>query len=162
VEYTRPDDRLAVLEERVRLLEDQLAIQRLINTWGPAVDTGRSREAAGIWTEDGILQSDVSLLEGPSAVAAMVEGEGQQELIRQGCAHVQAFPLVRVDGDSATATSYSHVYRHTPDGGHEVWRVSANRWEFRRTPSGWRVTRRVVQVIDGGPKARELLSGALG
>jgi ketosteroid isomerase-like protein len=153
---------LAALEQRVRLLEDQLAIHRLIHTWGPAVDSGHSSAAAGIWTEDGILQSDLSFLGGRSAVAAMVESDGQQELIRQGCAHVQSFPLVTVDGDRATATGYSRVYRHNGGGGYEVWRVSANRWELRRTPNGWRVTRRVNQVIDGGPRARELLKQALG
>ena len=41
------DDRLAALEARVRLLEDQLAVQQLLNRWGPAVDTGESAAAAG-------------------------------------------------------------------------------------------------------------------
>lgn len=151
---------MAALEERVRLLEDQLAIHRLVNSWGPAVDTGDSRAAAALWAEEGVLESDLSHLIGPDAVAAMVESEGQQSLIRQGCAHVQGFPLVTIDGDVATATGYSRVYRYL-DGAHEIWRVSANRWEFRRTPSGWRITRRVNHVIDGGPEARELLNRGL-
>jgi hypothetical protein len=156
----REAERLAALEERVRLLEDQLAVQRLVNTWGPAVDTGDSGAAAAIWADDGVLESDLSHLVGPDAVAAMVESDGQQELIRQGCAHVQAFPLVTIDGDTATATGYSRVYRYLK-GAHEIWRVSANRWEFRRTPSGWRVTRRQNHVIDGGPEAQELLNRGL-
>jgi ketosteroid isomerase-like protein len=156
----READRLAALEERVRLLEDQLAVQRLVNTWGPAVDTGDSGAAAALWADDGVLESDLSHLVGPDAVAAMVESDGQQELIRQGCAHVQAFPLVTIDGDTATATGYSRVYRYLK-GAHEIWRVSANRWEFRRTPNGWRVTRRQNHVIDGGPEAQELLNRGL-
>jgi ketosteroid isomerase-like protein len=160
VERTGPEDRQAALEERVRLLEDQLAIHRIVNSWGPAVDTGDSRAAAELWADEGVLESDLSHLVGPEAVAAMVESEGQQSLIRQGCAHVQAFPLVTIDGDVATATGYSRVYRYL-DGAHEIWRVSANRWEFRRTESGWRVTRRVNHVIDGGPEAQELLNRGL-
>jgi ketosteroid isomerase-like protein len=148
------------LEERVRLLEDQLAIHRLVNSWGPAVDTGDSAAAAALWAEDGVLESDLSRLVGPDAVAAMVESDGQQSLIRDGCAHVQAFPLVTVDGDSAVATGYSRVYRFK-DGAHEIWRISANRWEFRRTADGWRIARRVNHVIDGGPEARDLLNGGL-
>jgi hypothetical protein len=153
-------DRLTALEQRVRVLEDHLAILRLINTWGPAVDTGHGEAAASLWTDDGILESDLSHLVGPGAVAAMVASEGQQALIRDGSAHVPAFPVVAVEGDQATATGYTWVYRHRPEG-YEVWRVSANQWEFRRTAGVWRVARRTTQVIDGGPKAQELLRGAL-
>jgi hypothetical protein len=69
---------------------------------------------------------------------------------------VPTAPIVFVDDDRATAIAYSQVYLHT-DHGHEVWRVSANRWEFRRTEEGWRVTRRVNRVIDGNPAAHAIL-----
>jgi hypothetical protein len=140
--------RVAALETRVRQLEDHLAVMRLINSWGPAVDTGSSQEAADLWDQDGVLDSDLSRLEGPAAVRAMVESEGQRALIAQGCAHVQSAPVITVDGDRATATAYSQVLLHTQDG-HEVWRVSANHWECRRTPDGWRLTTRLNRVIDG-------------
>jgi ketosteroid isomerase-like protein len=153
-------DRLAAVEARLGLVEDQLAVQRLINSWGPAVDTGNSEAAAALFAEDGILESDLSYLIGPAAVAAMVLGEGHQALIADGSAHVPATPVITIDGDTATATGYTRVYRHTPEG-YEVWRVSANRWEFRRTADGWRVTRRTTQVVDGGPKAAEILSKAI-
>ena len=160
---TAPDDRLvarlAELESRVRQLEDQLTVVRLINSWGPAVDTGSSEEAGALWHEGGVLESDMSRLEGPAAVVAMVESDGQQSLIAHGCAHVQSAPLVTVDGDRAVAIAYSQVYLHA-DNGHEVWRVSANRWECQRTPDGWRLTRRVNRVIDGEPAARSVLARA--
>jgi hypothetical protein len=152
--------RLAALEGRVALLEDQLALLHLINRWGPAVDTGSSRQAGDLWDEDGVLESDLSRLEGPAAVVAMVESDGQQALIRQGCAHVQSAPVVRVEGDRAVVIAYSQVFLHA-DTGHEVWRVSANRWECRRTPDGWRLTRRVNRVIDGAAAARSVLAQAL-
>jgi ketosteroid isomerase-like protein len=157
---TGSEEQQAALEERVSSLEDQLAIHRLVNSWGPAVDTGDSAAAATLWAEDGVLESDLARVVGPDAVAAMVESDAQQSLIRDGCAHVQAFPLVTVDGDRAVATGYSRVYRFK-DGAHEIWRISANRWEFRRTSEGWRITRRVNHVIDGGPEARELLNRGL-
>jgi ketosteroid isomerase-like protein len=162
LETTELQDRLSALEDRVRLLEDQLAIHRLINTWGPAVDGDNPAAAAAIWAEDGVLLSDMkqTRLDGPAAVARMVRDVGHQELIRAGSAHIQAFPLVTVDGDTAKAIGYSRVYLHKNGGGHEVWRVSANRWDFRRTSQGWRVSRRVNQVIDGDPKAREVLNQA--
>jgi hypothetical protein len=151
--------RLAALEGRVRQLEDQLAIVRLINSWGPAVDTGSSEEAGALWEESGVLESDMSRLEGPAAVVAMVQSDGQQSLIERGCAHVQSAPIVTVDGDRAVAIAYSQVFLRADDG-HEVWRVSANRWECQRTSSGWRLTRRVNRVIDGEPAARSVLERA--
>jgi ketosteroid isomerase-like protein len=152
-------DRVAALEARVRLLEDKLAIQQLITAWGPAVDTGNSGAAASLFTEDCVLESDLSYLVTPAAILAMVRGEGHQALIRDGSAHIPATAIVNVEGDRATAIGYTRVYRHTPDG-YEVWRVSANNWEFRRTPDGWRVVRRIAQVIDDTGKANELLSRA--
>jgi SnoaL-like domain len=161
VEHAELAARVVSLEERVRLLEDHVAVLRLVNSWGPAVDTGSADSAGALWTEDGVLESDLSRLEGPGDVVAMVESDGQHALIAQGCAHVQTAPVVDVEGDRATAVAYSQVYLHS-DEGHRVWRVSANQWDFRRTPSGWRVTRRTNRVIDGGPEARAVLERALG
>jgi len=155
------EDRIAALEARVRMLEDQLAVQQLLHRWGPAIDTGDSAAAAAIWTDEGVLGWEISSLDGPAGVAAMVESDGQQALIDQGCAHVQAFPLITVDGDRAVATGYSRVYLHQDDDSYAIWRVSANRWELTRTTDGWRATRRTNHVIDGGPEARELLRGGL-
>lgn len=164
VEDAGLEERVAVLEGRVRMLEDHVVIMRLINSWGPAVDTGASEAAGDLFDEDGVLESDLSRLEGPADVVAMVESEGQQALIRRGCAHVQTAPLVTIEGDVATATTYSQVYLHAEDAGsgHEVWRVSANRWEFRRTRGGWRVTLRANRVIDGSGDSHDILVGGLG
>jgi ketosteroid isomerase-like protein len=156
VEDAELQARLAALEEQVRRLEDQVAVHRLINTWGPAVDTGQAEAAAALFSEDAVLQSDMSHLTGPAAIADMVRSDGQQALIDQGSAHIPAFPVVDIDGDTARAIGYSRVYLHT-DEGYEVWRVSANYWEFTRTLDGWRVSRRTNHVIDGGPQAQQLL-----
>jgi hypothetical protein len=155
------EDRLAGLERRVQRLEDEVAVLRLVNSWGPAVDTGSSEAAAALWHEDGVLESDLSHLQGPGAIFAMVETDAQQALITQGCAHVQSAPIVRIDGDEAEAVTYSQVYLHA-DEGHAVWRVSANLWQFGRTPEGWRVTRRANRVIDGSTEAHDILARALG
>jgi hypothetical protein len=144
------------LERRVHMLEDHVAILRIINSWGPAVDTGTSHAAGALFDAGGELESDLSRLEGPAAVVAMVESDAQQAMIQRGCAHVQTAPLITVAGDHATAIAYSQVYLHA-EHGHDVWRVSANRWEFRRTSKGWRITRRVNRVIDGNRAAHEIL-----
>jgi hypothetical protein len=154
-------DRLVALEDRIRFLEDSAELNRLVASWGPAADTANGTAASWFWTEDAVLETETHRLDGAAGVRAMIDGEGQQALVRQGCAHVQSLPVVRIDGDDAMAINYGRVYRHAEDG-YEIWRVSVNCWEFRRTADGWRVTRRKVHVIDGGPESRELLSRAIG
>lgn len=150
-------DELTDLRARVRCLEDEAEIYRLICSWGLAADIGDGAAAGSLWTDDGVLQAEDSEVAGREAVSAMIDSDGQQDLVRQGCAHVQGYPVVKVDGDQATATNYSQVYLHS-DTGYGIWRVTANHWQFRRTPQGWRVKRRTAHVIDGGPEAQRLLA----
>jgi hypothetical protein len=163
------EEALDALHERVRQLEDQLALQRIVSTYGPAMDTGSGDECGALWAEDGVyefaVQTDegtaVHTAHGPAGVKGMCEADFQQDLIRHGCAHIMATPLLEITGDTAVATGYSRVYRHDA-GGFSVWRVSANRWEFKREPDGWRVTRRSNRMIDGDPDARRILRRGLG
>ena len=153
---------MVTLETRVRQLEDHLAVMRLDQQLGPSGRHGKeSAWLLNSWDEDGVLDSDLSRLEGPGRSVAMVESDGQRALIARGCAHVQSAPVITVDGDQAAATAYSQVFVHNQEG-HEVWRVSANHWECRRTPGGWRLTRRLNRVIDGTADSSAVLVHALG
>ncbi len=153
--------RIAALEARVRDLEDRLEILHLISTWGPAADIGDGGAASAIWTDDAVLETELGSIEGADGIGAMIDGKEQEALVQRGCAHVQGLPRVRIDGDRATAINYGRVYLHG-DAGYEIWRVSANLWDFRRTGIGWRASRRRVHVIDGGPEARDLLREGIG
>lgn len=147
------------MEDRIRRIEDELEIRRLVSAYGPAVDSGDAAAVAALWTEDGVYDTDAALLEGRSGITAMVEGEHHQQLIANGAAHVLGAPHVVIDGDRAVVTQYSRVFRHTGDG-FEPWRVAANRWELARTPEGWRATYRTVRLINGSEEARSLLRRA--
>jgi hypothetical protein len=151
--------RIRALEEQVRVLDDHVSVYRLIGSWGAAADIGSGADAGALWTDDALLEFEQSRVQGAAAIAEMIDSDGQRSLVEQGCAHVQGLPIVQVDGDRATATNYSRVYLHA-DEGYQIWRVSANHWEFRRTRDGWRATRRTAHVIDGGPEARDLLGRA--
>ena len=148
---------VAALEARVRELEDRLAIYNLIATYGPAVDSGSDDAMGAIFREDGVYDSDPAPMEGRPAISAMVLSDGHQGLIHGGAAHVMALPVVRVDGDHAVATGYSRVYRTDGEGGFEVWRVSANRWELERDADGWRALHRVNRLLDGRDESRQML-----
>lgn len=147
---------LAGLERRLRAVEDELAVQRLVAGYGPAVDTRSRGRVAAMWSERGEYDFGAGALVGPEQVAALVDLEQHAAWVERGCAHVLAPPIVHVDGDRATAVGYSRVY--VRDGDHwTVVRVSANRWELERTPDGWRVLSRMNRPLDGSPEARRLL-----
>jgi hypothetical protein len=153
------EQRLAQLENRLRRLEDELSIQRLIGSYGPSVDSGRSQSAAALWTEDGVYDvGGLGITVGATAVAALLDGSVHKELIGAGAGHVLSLPQVQIDSDSAVAIGYSVVYRW--DGSaFIVHRVAANRWELERVSSVWRVRRRVNRLLNGSAEARALLVG---
>jgi ketosteroid isomerase-like protein len=154
------EERLSALEAEVRQLRDQAEIYRIICSWGAAADIGSGEQAAALWTDDAVLAFESGEVRGRAGVAQMIDSAEQWALVEKGCAHVQGFPVVVIDGDTARAVNYSQVFVHGDDG-YSTWRVTANNWELRRTPEGWRAVRRTAQVIDGSPSARALLAHAL-
>jgi ketosteroid isomerase-like protein len=158
------EERLAALEQRLSRVEDELAIIRLMASYGPLVDAGDGDAVAGLWTEDGEYDVDGRVMRGQADIAAMVRSRGHQGMIRGGAAHFLGPARVEVDGDDAIAVCESIVVRHNEDGsGYRVWRAGANHVTLRRTNAGWRIVARMTRPLDGSTEARELLAaGATG
>jgi SnoaL-like domain len=175
------EQRLAALEAKLHALEDQVALYQLMSAYGPLVDSGDAEATAALWTEDGVYDwgggpsstpnapaPGTPVKEGPAgaaysqaAIADMVRGPYHQEIIQTGAGHVIGLPHLKIDGDTAVGTSYSRLYRRDGDN-FRTWRVGANRWEFVRTPDGWRVKQRINRVLNGDAEARELLRRGVG
>jgi hypothetical protein len=165
----------ASLEERVRLIEDRLAIYNLIASHPPSADTGNGAYTAAVWAEDGIFDrgAEFARPSGREQIAAGSANPEHHRAIEQGIAHFAGLPYVRVDGDTAFAISYLQILvpdrvgpnfavpNHGASQGFHVHRVSANRWEFVRTADGWKIKRRTLRPLDGSPAARDILAGAL-
>lgn len=159
-----PDARLDALEQRLRLVEDELAISRLVLGYGPRVDSGAAEAAAELWAEDGSyeFEAGVPALQGRDGLAAMVRGNAHQAHLRRGCAHVLTAPHVAVAGDTAVATCYSLMHHYVAATGiFQVSRVSANRWELVRTGDGWRVANRTNRLLNGDDAARALFASTI-
>lgn len=143
---------------RLRRLEDAEAIRNLIASYGPLADCGDAGAVAALWSDDGSYSvGDFGEAKGRQAIAALIESEMHQNLMKQGCGHILTSPHISLDGDSAIATNHSIVFRSADDR-HEAWRVSANRWQFVRTDDGWRVRHRDNRPLTGDERARALLS----
>lgn len=157
--------RLAALEARVQVLDDHDAITQLLASYGPAVDSGAAESTAALWADDGVFavvssdpaQGDFTM-HGRGEIMGMVNGEGHQGLITNGCGHVLTAPRIRVDGDAATAWNYAFNVRWDA-AADRFWiaRLSANEWQCARGADGWRVVQRTNVNLDGAEAARSLL-----
>lgn len=153
------EQRLAGLEKRLRHVEDELAITRLILSYGPLVDSGGADAVAALWERDGVYDVDELVMNGRAEIAAMVRSDAHQGWISGGCAHVVGTPRVTVTGDEAVAVCYSlMILNGGPQGGFTVRRATANHWRLRRGPQGWLVTTRTNRVLDGRPESPKLLA----
>jgi len=150
------EERLTLLEQRIQRLEDELAITRLVSSYGPLVDAGKAEAVAGLWAEDGTYDVEGWQMTSRADIRAMVESDAHQGLIEGGCSHFLGPAHVVVDGDEAVAVCESLLVRHR-DGGYSVRRAGANRFELRRGPDGWRIAHRTTRALDGSNEARALL-----
>jgi hypothetical protein len=154
------EDRLAQLERRLMEVEDQLAIQRLLASYGPLADAGLGPQAASLWTEDGAYDpGGVTRAEGRDALIAIYHGAAHQAFVRQGSMHMTAPAQITIDGDRAEAVGYSMLALNAGER-FTLLRASINHWTLARTADGWRIVERINRVLDGSPEARDLLASA--
>ncbi|WP_199814926.1 nuclear transport factor 2 family protein [Streptomyces sp. NRRL WC-3549] len=106
------EDRIAALEARLGLLEDERAVARAMASYGPLVDGGDSEGVAALWAPDGVYDIDEIFLAGRERVRGMVDSPAHRGWIRQGCAHVVGPPHITVDGDEAVAVCHSLMVVH--------------------------------------------------
>ncbi len=150
-------DRLVALEARVQSLEDELAVTRTIVAYGFAVDSGDAPATGELFTEDAVFDVDGGfVMRGRADVEAMVlDAHGHQQLL-PNCAHTIGPAVVHVDGVTATAVGYSRIYLRRDDS-FDLFRVGCNRWDLRRTGSGWQISRRTTRVL-GSAEAQQVLA----
>ncbi len=148
------------LEARLRRLEDERDIARLIASYGPAVDAGDADAAARLWASDGSYDVDGWRMEGRADVRAMVSSPAHQNLVAKGCCHFLGPCVVTVTGDSAVAVCESLVLVRDGDG-YRVWRCTANHFVLRRIDGQWRIGARTSRILDGNSDAHALLAKGL-
>jgi hypothetical protein len=150
------EKRVARLESEAALWRDELAITRLIASYGPTVDSTvdetATRRVVELWAEDGVYDiAGYGELAGRQAIAS-VFGQDHYELVGAGIAHLMGVPVVAVSGDTAIALNHSVVF-YRGEHGFEPRRVGINRWELARTEGRWSVTRRINRLLDGSEDA---------
>lgn len=147
------------IEERLQQLEDHDAIRQIVSAYSYSVDGCNAESVGSLYAEDGVYAvGDMPPFEGRDRVAAITGDKGHRALVAGGCAHISLPPYIEVEGDQAVATCHTMVARNGDDG-FWIWRLSASRLELVREDDGeWRIKRRSNWLLDGNPKASEMLS----
>jgi hypothetical protein len=151
------DEVLADLERRLRRIEDERAIERLVASYGPLVDAGEADAAAALWATDGTYDVEGWPMRSRDDVAAMVRSDAHQGLIGSGACHFLGPAVAIVDGDVAVAVCESILVIHR-DERFAVWRAGANHFRLERIEGRWQIVARTTRALDGNAEARELLS----
>lgn len=145
------------LEGRIKELEDKLAILQVVAGYGPSVDGGATK-AGLLWTEASWYDTDSSPAAATPHGRAGIEGAARRFLEDPvGLAHISHLPLIKVDGDRATAINHSNTFHQEGDT-FRLGRVSSNRWELVRVDGSWQIDRRVNRLLNGSRESKDLLA----
>lgn len=150
------NNRLEAIEKRLQAAEDQLEILRLLNSYGPLVDSGSGQEASELWVEDGHYDVGGGPRFTPAQLVPMYKDHGHMGLVNTGSSHLTATPRITVDGDAATAVAYSFVVLREDDRWF-LFRAAINHWTLVRTDSGWRIVERLNRLLDGSPDSHDVM-----
>lgn len=148
------------LQRRLRHLEDERAIARLIASYGPAVDGADADAVAGLWAVDGTYDVEQWQMSSRADVHAMVSSPSHRDLVNSGCCHFLGPAVVTVDDDDAVAVCESLVLVSDGDS-YRVWRCTANHFTLRRIDERWLITARTSRLLNGDAAAHALLAAGL-
>ena len=148
------------IEDRLRAIEDQLAIYQLVSAYGYAVDGCNAEVVGSLYAEDGVYAvGDMPPFEGRAAIAAITRDPQHLALVGAGCAHVSTVPHVVIDGDHATATCHTMLVQKAEGDGYFVGRLSASRIELsRKADGGWQIDHRQNRLQTGDALGPALLA----
>jgi hypothetical protein len=155
--------RLADIERRLAAAEDQLAVYQLLMTYGPAADSGSDDVVLALHHQGAEYDSQLEVFRGGPAVAEMIASLPlHRDIMRGGSSHLATMPVVRIDGDKAYAVCHGQLLRYDKDAdSFRVWRATAVVLEFRRTPDGWKIYRRVNRLLDGSDASHQHMRAGL-
>lgn len=159
-----------MLEGRLRLVEDRLAILNILAGSSLSSDVASESYWQSMYADDAVMdRGGTHGVVGRAQIMEIVRGAEQAGAVESGMAHVAALPHIRIDGDRAVATGYLQVLV-VDSNGPEVtlpgkgsrkalatYHLTVNRWELARTNNRWQVVRRIVRPI-GTPDAMDLLN----
>lgn len=138
------EERVAILEKKVRELEAMEDIRKAIVTYARALDEGRPELLEGLFTDDAMLHTT------PWGKPT----HGKEKVIRAFKHYMERFKNPRryfadeeinVEGDSANAFSYWLVTQQRD--GNSIIGWGTYRWDFRKEEGRWKIARFLIDIL---------------
>jgi len=152
-------EELRSLKRRVEELENESQIRAVLNSYGPAVDSNDPEKTSRLYAEDCTVDIDGAwFAHGREETKNIVTSDAHQSIL-PNCAHIMVPYVIRIDGDSATASGYATIFVRR-DGEVNIWRQSYQCWELVKRDNRWQVLKRVSRST-GREDGQALLQAAL-
>lgn len=134
------------IEARVRLIEDQLAIERLLKEYGRTLDGRDFAAYAALFAREGEWKGALGTYRGPAAIQAAMEKiftDAAADIPKGRNFHVMSNFIIHVQGNRATARSTFIFYKMN---GNVPEAAVAGRYEDElvRENGAWRFQRRTA------------------
>ncbi|MEO6341379.1 MAG: nuclear transport factor 2 family protein [Caulobacteraceae bacterium] len=140
----------ASVEQRLRKMEDESAIRRILVQYGAFLDAKDFVSYAALFARDGERIGGFGRFKGPAAIQKMLEeklGKAEPGYINKQSYHLMSNPIIMIDGDRAKVTSKYLFVMSSADN--KPVPTLAGRYvdDFVRENGRWKVLRRVTHGV---------------
>jgi ketosteroid isomerase-like protein len=137
-------------EARLRQVEDQLAIQRVLVEYSARIDARDFEGYADLFAREGTWQNGNTVRKGRSEIVQMlvgIFGTPEPGFVNRADYHLVSNPQVDVEGDRATARSRHLLLMRGPGGEPVPELAGLYEDEFIREDGEWKILRRVDNPV---------------
>jgi len=132
-------------EQRLQLMEDELAIRRVLYDYHWAIDNRDFDLYASLFAKDGEFVTGRTVLKGYDQIRAMMAGlfgEPPPGYINHDSVEITVNPEIEINGDRAKVKSGAYLVEQGPDGFPISVLVGGYEDQFIREDGNWKFLRR--------------------
>jgi uncharacterized protein (TIGR02246 family) len=129
-------------------LEDRLDVMDLVARYAECVDAGDVEGYAALFTSDGVVEYSGGSVQGREEIKAWVDRLAKEGRIgaESGVKHVLGLPVIRGDGERATARTYVVIPRIMPTGVISTRFIGTYKDDVVKQAGRWLLARRVIAL----------------
>jgi uncharacterized protein (TIGR02246 family) len=128
--------------------QDRLDIMDLVARYAECVDSGDAEGYAKLFTPDGVVEHSAGSVAGHEEIRSWVATLAKDDRVGKNSRlkHIMGLPVIRGDGERATARTYVTIPRHM-DSGEIVIRLAGTYFdECVKQDGAWLFAKRVIDL----------------
>ena len=140
---------MAVLMNRIQVLEDEKAVRDVLFRYAYFFDVGRYQEWHELFTDDGVYKTNppfgekYQVVEGKENIRKAFPSQTRYGAVQ----HLMGNPIIHVDGDTATAISYQTMVNGKDDSQPTLLKAAMRSWVLKRMDGKWLIKEAVSRVM---------------